>query len=72
MFMSIAATPTRRVCSPSSPDELFLDRHPMMSEDFLCDGAENPLVKLVGIIGVRAHFLWGEGLCQICPNDMTS
>ena len=50
-LLSTAAAPARRACSPASPDELFLGRHPMLSEDFafLCDGAENRLVKSVGM-----------------------
>ena len=30
---SIAAAPARRACSPASPDELFLGRHLILSED---------------------------------------
>ena len=50
-LLSIAAAPALRACAPASPDELFLDHHPIMSEDvvFLCDGAENRLVQLVGM-----------------------
>ena len=33
-LLSIAAAPARRVCSPASPEELFLGRHLMLSEDF--------------------------------------
>ena len=33
-LLSTAAAPARRACSPASPDELFLGRHPMLSEDF--------------------------------------
>ena len=50
-LLSIAAAPARRACSPASPDKLFLDRHPVLSEDFalLCDGGENRQVKLVSM-----------------------
>ena len=33
-LLSIAAALARRVCSPASPDESFLGRHLMLSEDF--------------------------------------